>query len=116
MQNSDVVLLTSFIPKSGAKEGTPVVLMEAQACGKPCIATKHAGIPEVVVDKETGYLVEERDIESIANKMYLFYEKIDLLHRMGENALSYIHKEFNQVIQMQRLAKIYKEYINNNDF
>jgi len=109
MQNSDVVLLTSFISKNGAKEGTPVVLMEAQACGKPCIATKHAGIPEVVIDGETGCLVEERDIASIANKMNLLFLDNKLRNSLGKNALSYIKKEFNQVIQMHKLINIYNQ-------
>lgn len=107
MQNSDVVLLTSFMPKNGAKEGTPVVLMEAQACGKPCIATNHAGIPEVVINNKTGFLVEERDSNLIAEKMNLLYSNSDLCKTMGENALSHIHKEFNQVIQMEKLIKMY---------
>lgn len=98
MQNSDVVLLTSFVSANGAKEGTPVVLMEAQACGKPCIATRHAGIPEVVVDNYSGFIVEERDIERIAEKMKLFYSDRKLLKTYGQNALLHIQREFNSTL------------------
>ena len=111
MQNCDVALLTSFISSNGAKEGTPVVLMEAQACGKPCIATNHAGIPEVVIDKKTGYLVKERDINSIAKYMEQLYINTDLVETMGANALMHIIKEFNQEVQMRKLIEIYSNLI-----
>lgn len=107
MQNCDVAILTSFTPKNKSKEGTPVVLMEAQACGKPCIATKHAGIPEVVVDSQTGFLVNERDVENIAIKMKLLYTDTQLRKDMGDRARLYIENEFNQQIQMLKLAKLY---------
>jgi len=45
LSKADVFILCSYTTKNGTKEGTPVVLMEAQACGLPYIATKHAGIP-----------------------------------------------------------------------
>ena len=111
MQNSDVVLLTSFTPKNGAKEGTPVVLMEAQACGKPCIATNHAGIPEVVIENETGFLAQERDIDFISDKMKLLFLNSNLRKAMGKKALAHIQKNFNQKVQMNKLIKIYSDFI-----
>ena len=112
MQNCDVALLTSYIAENGAKEGTPVVLMEAQSCSKPCIATYHAGIPEVVIDNQTGYLVKERDVDSIAEKMNLFYENRNLVNEMGANARNHIANNFNQKVQINKLYSIYKNLTN----
>lgn len=107
IQNCDVALLTSFILKNKVKEGTPVVLMEAQACCKPCIATFHAGIPEVVKDNITGYLVKEQDIKAIGKYMKLFYDNSDLVRKMGGNAKRHIFRNFNQNVQMKKLYSIY---------
>ena len=106
-------LLTSFTEKKGTKEGTPVVLMEAQACKKPCIATKHAGISEIVIDNHTGMLCKERDILDISKKMKLLYSDNSLRKKMGENALSHIKKNFNHEVQMKKLKRIYNSLINN---
>jgi colanic acid/amylovoran biosynthesis glycosyltransferase len=111
MQNSDVVLLTSYKTNNGAKEGTPVVLMEAQACGKSCIATLHAGIPEVVRDNETGFLAKERDVDFIAKKMELLYNNSRLRLSMERKAIVHIQQEFNQDIQIQRLINIYNNLL-----
>ena len=112
MQYSDVVLLTSFIAPNGAKEGTPVVLMEAQACGKPCIATDHAGIPEVVINNKTGFITNERNVDLIADRMKLLYEDLTLRTEMGQNAILHIQKEYNQDVQIQRLFNVYNNLIN----
>ena len=55
--------------RDGDAEGTPVAVIEAGAAGLPVISTRHAGIPEVVRDGETGYLVEPGDSASMAERI-----------------------------------------------
>jgi colanic acid/amylovoran biosynthesis glycosyltransferase len=55
--------------ESGDCEGTPVSIQEACAAGLPVVSTRHAGIPEVVVEGETGLLVDEGDVEGMARQM-----------------------------------------------
>ncbi len=114
IRKCDVFLLTSFTNKLKSKEGTPVVLMEAQACGKACISTIHAGIPEVVVNNKTGFLVKERDVEGISIKMNLLYNDRKLLKNMGEHACLHIKDNFNHKIQIQRLCNIYTGSMKND--
>ncbi|MFM9984875.1 MAG: glycosyltransferase [Flavobacteriales bacterium] len=59
----------SRIAESGDMEGTPLSILEAQAAGIPVVSTYHAGIPDVVLHNETGYLVNENDIEGMAQAM-----------------------------------------------
>ena len=112
MSICDVFLLTTYTrPKFKNKEGTPVVLMEAQACSKPCIATNHAGIPEVVIDEKTGFIVEERDLESIISKMRYLIENEDVRIKLGLNARNHIKQNFNNEVQNQKLVEIYNKYM-----
>ncbi len=111
MQNCDVFMLPSFTIANGEKEGTPVVLMEAQACGKPCISTFHAGIPEVVVHNETGFLVKERSLNELVDAMYLFLNNNDLVFEMGNKALKHITMNFNNQKQNQILSDIISDLI-----
>jgi glycosyltransferase involved in cell wall biosynthesis len=66
MQQSDVFVLPSVKPANGAMDGIPNVLIEALSVGLPVIATRLSGIPELVRHGETGLLVNERDVHSIA--------------------------------------------------
>jgi glycosyltransferase involved in cell wall biosynthesis len=59
----------SMVATDGDSEGNPVAVMEAQLSGLPVVATRHAGIPEVVLDGETGFLVAEQDVEGMAVAM-----------------------------------------------
>jgi len=56
----DLVVLTSH------NEGTPVTLIEAQASGCPVVATAVGGIPDIIIDKETGHLVPLNDAQALA--------------------------------------------------
>jgi colanic acid/amylovoran biosynthesis glycosyltransferase len=71
---------------NGDCEGTPVGILEAGASGLPVVATRHAGIPDVVVDGETGLLVEERDVEGTADRMIRLLREPELAGRLGSAA------------------------------
>ena len=61
MAHADVLLVPSRTAVNGDEEGTPTVIIEAGAAGLPVISTRHAGIPEQIIDGETGLLCPERD-------------------------------------------------------
>lgn len=107
IKKCDVFTLCSFITTDKAKEGTPIVLMEAQSCGKPCIATHHAGIPEIVVNEKTGILVKEKSPEGIFEALKNLYFNSNLRKYYGINARLYMYEEFNQEIQMKKLYQLY---------
>ena len=70
MQTADVFLQHSVTdPQTGDEEGLPVAILEAMAEGLPVIATRHAGIPESVLDGVTGFLVDEGDTAAMANRL-----------------------------------------------
>jgi colanic acid/amylovoran biosynthesis glycosyltransferase len=65
-------LAPSVTAGDGDEEGIPNVIKEAMAVGLPVVSTVHAGIPELVVDGESGFLVPERSVEDLAERiMYL---------------------------------------------
>jgi len=70
MAMADIYVQHSVIcPETGDMEGLPVSILEAMAAGLPIISTRHAGIPEAVIEGENGYLVDEFDVKSMAEKM-----------------------------------------------
>ncbi len=85
----------SVQPTYGDAEGTPVAILEAGAAGLPVVSTRHAGIRDAVVDGETGFLVEERDINGMANAMIALLKDKPLARAMGENAREHIRKNYN---------------------
>jgi colanic acid/amylovoran biosynthesis glycosyltransferase len=94
---------------SGDQEGTPVAILEASAAGLPVIATFHAGIPDVILDGETGLLVEEHNVEGMTEKMLLLLENKELAMRMGEKGKDRIRSNFT----MERHLRTIDDLINN---
>jgi colanic acid/amylovoran biosynthesis glycosyltransferase len=69
MKDAFAFVQHSVRASNGDEEGTPVAILEAGAAGLPVISTLHAGIPDVVVDRETGYLVECGDSNAMASRI-----------------------------------------------
>lgn len=84
----------SIVSKDGDMEGTPVAIIESQAAGVPVISTFHAGIPDVVIDNITGLLVDEKDVDGMANAMFTLLTDIKLAQKLGGNGRINISKNF----------------------
>jgi colanic acid/amylovoran biosynthesis glycosyltransferase len=90
-------------------EGLPVVLMEAMALGRPVITTYVAGIPELVRDKEHGWLVPAGDIQALAQAMRDCLEApVDLLTRMGAAARQQALARHNVDAEAKKLEMLLK--------
>jgi colanic acid/amylovoran biosynthesis glycosyltransferase len=69
MERSYAVLVPSVTARNGDAEGLPSVVLEAMSAGAAVIAARHAGIPEAVLDGETGLLAREGDAADLAEKI-----------------------------------------------
>lgn len=80
--------------RNGDCEGTPVAVLEAAAAGLPVVATRHAGIPDVILDGETGLLCEENDVDAMAENMCLLLREPERAKQMGKAAQKRINTYF----------------------
>jgi len=80
--------------ENGDMEGTPVAIIEAQAAGLPVISTIHAGIPDIVAHGETGFLVEEGDVDGMAGYLDKILTDSALAQQLGQNARERIRENF----------------------
>jgi colanic acid/amylovoran biosynthesis glycosyltransferase len=101
-QRSLVYVQHSMITPDGDSEGTPLSILEAGACGLPVISTHHGGITDVIIDGETGFLVNEGDIKGMAEKMILLANNPAQAHTMGRYASEVIREkhDINDSIKM----------------
>jgi glycosyltransferase involved in cell wall biosynthesis len=75
-----------------AREGIPVALMEAMAWGKPVIATKHAGNPELIED----FLVEERNVDELTEKLTFLLKNRDKWKEYGRRNKEIIRERYSK--------------------
>lgn len=90
----------------GDSEGTPVAILEAMASGLPVISTRHAGIADVVIENETGFLVDEHDIEGMSNYMIALAKDPQTAHRMGAAGTRRISEKYTMERHLGKLEEI----------
>lgn len=106
LYNSHIFVLPSVTPANGTEEGIPNVLMEAMATGMPVVSTRHSGIPELIYDGQTGFLVEEREVSALASVLHSLLHNSDQWANMGRKARRYVkhaHNFLTENIKLERL-------------
>ena len=85
----------SITASNGDMEGTPLAVLEASAAGLPVIATRHAGIPDVIIHEETGLLCEEHDVETMSAHMLQVLDDVNFAKQLGEAGKMHIKTHFS---------------------
>lgn len=109
MRRSDIFVAPSVVAEDGDMEGVPVSIMEAMACGLPVVSTRHSGIPELVHDKVTGYLVPERDVPSLARALLLLVDEPRRRRKMGMAGRGVVEHGYDVEALNDRLVELLSE-------
>mgnify|MGYP003346918144 FL=1 len=91
---------------------SPLTLLEAQLMEKPVIATRVGGIPELMRDTETGFLVEKGDSSDLIEKITLLLANKGLCEKMGKDGRKFVIDNFSWEIIGKKFLQIVKEQIN----
>ena len=94
------------------KRGQGLVLLEAQAMGLPVISTLHNGIPDSVLDGQSGFFVPEKDINALAERLEYLIEHHELWPEIGRAGRRYVEENFDIHKLNDRLIKIYQQLLN----
>lgn len=106
---SHVLLAPCVTAPGGDVEGIPNVLKEAMACGMPVVATRHAGIPELVEDGVNGILVGEGDAEGLAKAVRWLLDHPEGWEAMGHAGRRCVEETFSIEPLNDRLLTLYRE-------
>jgi glycosyltransferase involved in cell wall biosynthesis len=107
LRTSHIFTLPSVTASDGDEEGLGMVILEASSTGLPVVATRSGGIVDAVVDGETGYLVEERNVEQLRQRLEILVKDKGQRVLMGRNGRRFIEQQFNIREQTKRLEQLY---------
>lgn len=111
MRKASMLVLPSITAKTGDAEGLGMVLLEAAVTGVPVIGTQHGGIPEAIIDEQTGFLVKERDDKQLADRISYLSNNENIRFIMGTNAREFVNQKFNLSQQTTKLENIYQKLL-----
>ena len=100
---ADVFVLPSI------QEGQGIVLLEAQASGKPVIAFDVGGVNEAIQNQETGFLVKRGNINALADALLKLLTDKALREKMGSNGRRFVSENYTWDICAQKMLKVYYE-------
>jgi colanic acid/amylovoran biosynthesis glycosyltransferase len=75
----------------------------------PVLSTWHSGIPDAVIDEQTGFLVPERDVDALASRLGHLLDNPELWRVMGRNGRRHIEESFDVRTLTQELVQHYRD-------
>lgn len=102
----DLLVLSSLY-----KEGLPNVLLESLAMGIPVIASDIAGIPEIVIEEKTGYLVKPGDKKQLTDSIIKMVSDIEKMREMGRNGIEYVISNFDKKRQFDSFLRFFNKIV-----
>ncbi len=93
------------------QEGLPLVIGEAMACNKPVIGARTSGIPEVIVDGETGLLFDGDDSEQLLAALIKLARSSELRHKMGKAGRERVEKYYDRSVQMGKIINLLTDMV-----
>jgi glycosyltransferase involved in cell wall biosynthesis len=102
LQSLDIVVCASH------EEAFPISILEAMACGKPIVSTNVNGIPEAIIDGESGLLVSPSSPEELSNKVKFLMDNPQNMKEIGDNARKRVHHHFGKNVFIQKIIGVYK--------
>ena len=106
MQQARAFVQHSITTHDGDSEGTPVAILEASASGLPVISTRHAGIKDAVIHERTGLLVEEGNIDGMAEHMTRLAKDPQLAAELGKAGREWVSSEYSMEKSINNLWSI----------
>jgi glycosyltransferase involved in cell wall biosynthesis len=94
---------------SDSSEAFPMTLLEAMSVGLPVVATNVAGIPDIVVHGQTGFIAEPKDIQQLAHYLVQLARAPELRQQMGQTGYQRVLTEFNADLMVQRYGQLFEQ-------
>ena len=102
-KEAEVFLLPGITTKEGAREAQGIVILEAQAMKLPVIVTDAGGMKEGMIDNKTGFVVPEKDVPAMADKIQKLIGDKNLRRKMGDAGREFVKQNFNNKILTKKL-------------
>ncbi|ARV60055.1 colanic acid biosynthesis glycosyltransferase WcaL [Nostocales cyanobacterium HT-58-2] len=109
LDKTHLFIAPSITAEDGNQDAPVNTLKEAMAMGLPVIGTLHGGIPELVEDGISGFLVPERDSDAIAEKVHYFIQHPEVWEKMGRAGRVYVEEHYDINKLNNELVEIYEQ-------
>lgn len=111
---ADIFVLPAIVDERGDTEGLGVVLLEANACKTPVIASKVGGIVDAIQDGENGFFAEPKNSLDLAEKIIKMASDRSLRQTMGQNSRKFVERHYNWKEIAVKIIDLYHSLLKEN--
>jgi len=111
MADADLMVHRAVVAPDGGRESFGVVLVEAASRGIPVVSNRVGGIPEIILDGKSGFLLAPEDVDGMIGRALQLASDPDLRRSMGEAAYQHALENFNTETQSEKLDAYYDEIL-----
>ncbi|MFP4122151.1 glycosyltransferase [Coleofasciculus sp.] len=115
LEQSHLFIAPSITAQDGNQDAPINVLKEAMAMGLPVISTYHGGIPELVEDGVSGFLVPESNAEALAEKLGYLIEHPERWSEMGQAGRAYVEQHYDIHRLNDKLVQLYQQLLETDN-
>ncbi|MDJ0712601.1 MAG: glycosyltransferase [Prochloraceae cyanobacterium] len=116
LNNTHIFMAPCVTAADGDRDAPVNTLKEAMAMGLPVVSTYHGGIPELVEDGISGFLVPERDAEALAEKLSYLIEHTEIWSDMAKAGRLRVESKYDFNNLNDELVRIYEQVLKNNNY
>ena len=109
--SADVLVVPSVVDRSGRVDGLPSTVLEAMSSGRPLVATRVGGIPEIVTDGANGLLVPEKDPEALAAAVRRLQDDPALRTRISQQAREFALENLSWAKTAAAFERVYEQSV-----
>ncbi len=109
LRTANCYVQPSVVTPSGKMEGIPVALMEAMVSGIPVVATSISGIPELVRNGDTGWLVPPENVEALADALSQIYSNPTEADKRARSGRRWVLDEFELISNAKKLSSLFAQ-------
>ena len=111
LENAHILLAPSVTAPSGDQEGIPNTVKEGMAVGLPVLSTLHSGIPELVEEGVSGFLVAEHDVDALTKRLVYLLENPERWAQLGHAGRAKIEAEYDIETLNDQLVALYQQLV-----
>ena len=115
LEKADVLIAPSVVAHDQDRESGLIVVKEASSIGLPVIGTWHGGIHEIIDDNVTGFLVPERNIPQLVDKMTTLIKNPELICQFGKAGRQKMESDYDLFEQVKKLEELYEKAISDSE-
>ncbi len=106
--------LDVIVHPSYANEGVPQSILQAMAMERPVVASDAGAIKEIVIDKETGFLIEPKNPGQLSEKVIELYRNPELRVKFGKAGRRLVEKNYSMEAMLDKVESLYERLLNRN--